>query len=415
MIKKIRKTAMFGAVLMGMSLLVGCGGEDDTGDDPEEVLSENTQPACSDSVDNDGNGAIDCDDAQCAAFCPQGWQFPEWPAGQVPAEIGKLVAERFVADPLGSTPMYYAQAVTWYGALTTAKLLGDQDLLNRLITRFDPVLTEEGADYISWEVSVDARVVGIVPLEIYMNNQNQGCYDIGMGLADAQWESPQGSGITREARMWSDDMFMITGLQTQAFRATQDPVYRDRMALTMVKYLDALQQENGLFFHTRSSRIHWNRGNGWSAVGMVELLSEMTPEHEHYARIMEGYTKMMAGLLAVQAPEGIWRQVLDDGTAWLEASGSAMFAFAFISGVKNGWLDGETYGPAAVKAWTELVTNHMDPNGDLRDVCIGTGQGYEEGGEDLEAQLQYYLSRPTTTGDYHGQAPLLFAVSALLR
>jgi len=32
-----------------------------------------------------------------------------------------------------------------------------------------------------------------------------------------------------------------------------------------------------------------------------------------------------------------------------------MFAFAMITGVKQGWLDAATYGPAARRSWLGLV------------------------------------------------------------
>ena len=50
-----------------------------------------------------------------------------------------------------------------------------------------------------------------------------------------------------------------------------------------------------------------------------------------------------------------------------------MFTYAFVSGVKNGWLPEDTYGPAARKAWIALV-GYLTPEGDLREVCVGTGK-----------------------------------------
>ena len=58
---------------------------------------------------------------------------------------------------------------------------------------------------------------------------------------------------------------------------------------------------------------------------------------------------MMAALLKYQGKDGMWRQLIDHDDAWPESSSSAMFTFAMITGVKNGWLDAATYGPAARK------------------------------------------------------------------
>jgi rhamnogalacturonyl hydrolase YesR len=114
---------------------------------------------------------------------------------------------------------------------------------------------------------------------------------------------------------------------------------------------------------------------------------------------------MMATLLAHQADSGMWRQLIDNPHSWPESSSTAMFTYAFVSGVKNGWLAENTYGPAARKAWIALV-GYLTPQGDLREVCVGTGK---------QADVQYYLDRPRVTGDAHGQAPMLWSATALLR
>jgi len=114
---------------------------------------------------------------------------------------------------------------------------------------------------------------------------------------------------------------------------------------------------------------------------------------------------MMAALLKYQGKDGMWRQLIDHEEAWPECSSSAMFTFAMITGVKYGWLDGSLYGPAARKAWI-AVTGYIDQNDDTTSVCEGTNK---------QNGLQYYLERKRRTGDFHGQAPILWAASALLR
>src|SRR5262249_17877647 len=154
-----------------------------------------------------------------------------------------------------------------------------------------------------------------------------------------------------------DDMFMITILQVQAYRATGDSKYLDRAATEMTAYLDKLQRPNGLFYHAPDAQFYWGRGNGWVAAGMAELLRSLPPTPPLRARIMTGYLTMMKALVALQGPDGMWRQLLDHSEAWPESSATAMFTFAMITGVKNGWLGHKTYGRAARKGWLALVSN----------------------------------------------------------
>ena len=333
--------------------------------------------------------------------------FSDWPAGTLPSEVGRRVAENFVVRPFQRPTAFiiYPEVCTWYGALSLAGLTRNADLQQRLVHKFDPLFTSEGSKNISPNAHVDYRVFGAVPLEIFIQAKDQRFLELGRGFADRQWETTTPDGITTEARYWIDDMFMITAVQVQAYRATGDPVYVDRAARTMVAYLDRLQQPSGLFFHAPDSPFYWSRGNGWMAAGSAELLRSLPASHPARPRILEGYRKMMASLLAMQGEDGLWRQLLDRPDAWPETSGTGMFAAAMVTGVKNGWVDAATYGPAARKAWLGLV-KYIDADGNIGNVCAGTNKG---------TTVQYYLDRPRNVGDLHGQAPVLWTASALLR
>lgn len=344
--------------------------------------------------------------------------FRNWPKGSSPQEVGKRVAENFAARKLEVEEskrkfVIYPEACAWYGSLTVAQLSNDQDLRKRLIEKFDPLLAEH-ASWIASDAHVDYRVFGVVPLEIYQQTKQQKYLDLGRGLADKQWENTTPDGITAEARYWIDDMYMITAVQVQAYRATHNEKYLDRAALTMAAYLDKLQQPNGLFFHAADSPFYWGRGNGWVAAGMAELLRSLPKNHPQRARILEGYRKMMASLLKYQAEDGLWRQLIDHPDVWAETSSTGMFTFAIVTGVKNGWLPRKTYGPAARKAWLGLI-KHIDAQANVTDVCVGTNKANAEVGSNLDTQLKYYLDRQRRTGDLHGQAPLLWSATALLR
>ena len=277
-------------------------------------------------------------------------------------------------------------------------MANDTDLEAKLVARYAPILTPEGSKMVSTNRHVDFHVFGVLPLEIYLLNGDNRDLTLGVYLADAQWENPRPDGLTQETRWWVDDCFMIGSLQIQAYRATHDPKYADRAARELTAYLDKLQQPNGLFYHADVSPHFWGRGNGWFAVALAEVLSSLPPDHPDYGRLMAGYRKMMAALKTYQAPSGRWRQLVDDGNAWDETSCTGMFTYALIVGVKHGWLAPETYGDVARQGWIGLC-GKIDATGAVQDVCVGTNQ---------KDETAYYLNRPRTTGDLHGQAPILW-------
>src|SRR5205085_2564674 len=310
----------------------------------------------------------------------------------------------------------YPEDCTWYGALNFAKLTNDASLKQQLIDRFQPLFGSRDT-LLPKPDHVDYTVFGSVPLELYIQTKDQKYLEIGQRFADKQWGEPEGprvkpeshefynKGFTWQTRMWIDDMFMITAVQAQAYRATGDTVYINRAAREMVVYLDSLQMPNGLFYHAPDVPFFWGRGDGWMAVGMSELLRSLPKDNPDYNRIMKGYKLMMAALLKNQAEDGMWRQLIDDPASWAETSCTGMFTFAFITGVKNGWLDKKTYAPAARKAWLKLIT-YINENNDITEVCEGTNKKNDR---------RYYLDRKRNIGDLHGQAPVLWCATALLR
>jgi rhamnogalacturonyl hydrolase YesR len=49
-----------------------------------------------------------------------------------------------------------------------------------------------------------------------------------------------------------------------------------------------------------------------------------------------------------------------------------MIATAMLRGIRNGWIDRETYDPMIQKAWTAILTR-SGADGRLVDVCESTG------------------------------------------
>ncbi|MDO3381797.1 glycoside hydrolase family 88/105 protein [Gilvimarinus algae] len=292
------------------------------------------------------------------------------------------------------TGIHYAEAAAGYGALKFAREADQQALTDALLGRYREV---PGTDGLLDDDHVDANVYGILPIERYFAGDKAALSE-GLALADDQWQDPLPSGLTRQARYWIDDVWMVAALQVQAYRATGEPLYLHHAALLTHDYLQKLQQANGLFHHGPEAPFYWSRGNGWVAAGLAELLSELPETHLLYPAIAEGYQSMMAALLNYQAEDGMWRQLIDDPDAWKETSGTAMFGFAMSVGIKRGLLPAKPYQAAVDRAWQSLG-GYINEQGQLTDVCVGTGQSRD---------ADYYLTRPRTTGDLHGQAPLLW-------
>ena len=359
---------------------------------------------------------------------PQSYDLKKFPKGSEPKEIGIKLTERYLASPHSdwgninlpfNSFVTYPDVCTWLGGLWFAKSIKNDQLCNELAERFEPLFTTEKHMQPDMRPAVnnvvDYYVFGAVPLEIYKRNKDPKYLELGLRYADRQWTLPaearesekkwHDQGYSWQTRLWIDDMFMITAVQVQAYLVTGDRKYIDRATNEMVLYLDNIQRSNGLFYHAPEVPVFWGRGNGWMAVGMTELLRMLPEDNPYKNRVKAAYRLMMQTLLRYQAHDGMWRQIIDDPNSYKETSASAMFTYAMIVGVKNGWLDKKLYGEAARKAWLSLLT-YLDENDNLRNVCVGTGI--------KKGDYNYYLNRPQRTGDLHGQAPLIWCAFALL-
>lgn len=319
-----------------------------------------------------------------------------------PQSIGKLLTQNLLQREHMIYPergLHYAEACAALGALWWAEAAGDKALQQQLIQRYRVLLDNENP-LVNREPHVDQAVIGIIPLEIFRQTRDKAQLEQGLSFVKEQWQHPRPDGLTSQTRWWIDDMYMVGILQMQAWRATNNTLYRDRAADFVLAYLKKLQQANGLFLHGPEAEIYWGRGNGWVAVALAEVLAGLPTDDPRQPEIHQAYTQMMQTLLRLQSDNGMWRQILDNPHAWAESSGSAMFAYAMALGLRQGFLKGDEYQVAVDKAWLALRA-HLDSSGNLREVGVGTGQSQDP---------HYYLDRDRVKGDFHGQAPMLWLV-----
>lgn len=331
---------------------------------------------------------------------------PDTTPGFSAREPGNLIVQNLLARDYmyyGTEALHYAEAATAVGALRFAEKTANGAMREQLITRYE-VLLDENSELISRREHVDMNVIGIIPLQIAILTGDSRHLEQGLSFADSQWVEPLENGLTRQTRWWIDDLYMVGMLQIQAYRATGQSKYADRAARQLAAYLPLLQRENGLFYHSPDVPIFWGRGNGWVAVAMAEVLSSLPLEHDLHASLLEYYRKMMKSLLGFQTKDGMWRQVIDYEDSWTESSATAMFAYAMLVGIQNDLLEQGTFQQAVNSAWPAL-TKLMDADGNVQDVCVGTGK---------KNDLDYYLERPKVAGDFHGQAPVLWLATGLV-
>jgi rhamnogalacturonyl hydrolase YesR len=339
-------------------------------------------------------------------FCdaaPDPWE--SLPPGQNPIAVGTALVQNLLARPKldQSKAVGYQETCAGFGALRFAATAGNQGLWEQVAARYQAIITPEGAKLNPKPNHVDNSVFGILPLEIYKAANDPKYLSLGLSYADAQFAKLNPEGLSSETRYYIDDAYKISVMQILAYHATGKPVYAAQAVKELTAYIDKFQQPDGLFFHGPDAHVYWGRGNGWVAAALAEVLTYLPQTDPAYPKILASYQSMMAGLLKVQAPDGRWRQVLNDPKAFEENSCTGYFIFALAEGVDHGWLDAADV-PAIAKAWAALC-GQIDAKGNVADVSILTEHSNDEA---------YYLARPIAAGNLHGQFAAIWAATALL-
>ena len=199
---------------------------------------------------------------------------------------------------------------------------------------------------------------------------------------------------------WTDDMFMATAVLARSGARPGTNAISIPPRVCSSTYAARLQQPGGLFHHAADGPAAWGRGNGFAALGLMETLTRLPPSHPSRAKLLEIYRRQMAAVRAQQAPDGMWRQIIDAPGAYREETATAMLMTRDGARRSPRMDRSVTYLPrfsAPGARWPRTSTE----DGRVVDVCAGTGAG---------PTRRYYFDRPAVTGgDDRGGAMALLA------
>src|SRR5262249_35307366 len=117
---------------------------------------------------------------------------------------------------------------------------------------------------------------------------------------------------------WTDDMFMAASVLARSGARPGRERDMDAAGRLLTTYAAKLQQPNGLFNHAVAGPAAWGRGNGFAALGLAETLARMPAAHQARPQLLEIFRRQMAGVRENQAPDGAWRQIVDEPGAYRE-------------------------------------------------------------------------------------------------
>jgi rhamnogalacturonyl hydrolase YesR len=308
-----------------------------------------------------------------------------------PLALARVLAGRYPEAP----GMNYIPALAWVHTLKLASITGDDSLRAKVLQQVQPWVAGGKplfGDRI--QLNVVAGTMIFAELARSRDRTSEAAATLAAeGVARAAAE--KAPGVSQYGAGWTDDMFMATVVPARMANSQA----LDTSARLLTEYARRLQRPDGLFNHAADAPAAWGRGNGFAAFGLIETLAALPESHPARASILGIYRRLMAAMKTRQAPDGMWRQVVDIPGSYREESVTAQTLTAMARGIRLGWID-TSYMPVVQRAWRALLAHVLD-DGTVVDVCTSTGAG---------PTRRYYLDRPAILGaDDRGGAMALGA------
>jgi len=149
--------------------------------------------------------------------------------------------------------------------------------------------------------------------------------------------------ITDLPQVWVDSFYMappflaVAGYPQEAIKQVEG--FR-RLLWDPQKRLFHHIWDDGLRRHTRAA--FWGVGNGWAAAGMTRVAAALPPEMEPDRQRLVTYVReLIDSLLQYWRPDGLFHDVVDDPTTFVETNLAQQVAYTIYRQVAAGWLSAE--------------------------------------------------------------------------
>ncbi len=127
----------------------------------------------------------------------------------------------------------------------------------------------------------------------------------------------------------------------------------------------------------------WGSGNGWAAAGLARVLRTLPSNRANDRARLTGYARQLIdGCLQHQRSDGLFHDVVDDSSTFVETNLAQMLAYAIYLGVTAGWLP-PSYLPQA-HHMRAAARKKMDAFGYVQGAC-GAPE-FNRSGTSTEAQ-----------------------------
>jgi len=296
----------------------------------------------------------------------------------------------------GAPYVNYEHGVGWRALEMVYNNTGEAKYLDHIKTGADQVVTADGGlnDYdLDYYTLDDVRIGESL---IYLHKETgetkyKGAADLLRSQLQTNPRNPEGGFWHRSTypnQMWLDGLYMVSPFYTHhtAYYAPDNTTAFDdivkQFTLTHTNCVNSNASQTGLLKHgydssrtavwadeaTGASPEVWNRALGWYVIAIVDVLDYLPASHPGVATLKAILEENIAAIKkAVDADSKMWWLVMgwpDREKNYIESSGSAMFIYAILKGIRMGYLDSATYLETATVGYEKLVERFVTVNAD---------------------------------------------------
>lgn len=235
-------------------------------------------------------------------------------------------------------------------------------------------------------------------------------------LGGNYWHSWRGGNPPKKYKLWLDGIYMLQPFIARYAAKVGDTAQVEKIANRIKWVCENMQAHNGLYYHAANSaedvcNFFWARAIGWYGMAIADVaepfVGKTDAASQNLIKVCAAALKRLAdGVLKYQSASGLWKNLADmplTATNREETSGTSMFVYCLLKGVRLGLLD-KKYAAPAVKAFCGICGQKLD--GGLKDVYF---KASANGTNNYEAPEDYL------TDEGKGAGPFIMAFSEMLR
>lgn len=318
---------------------------------------------------------------------------------------------------------HYFGILSLLGALKTAEVNNDTEYLKKItdyLQKFPDEIEHNRYTFKSYYIGGIARAYALFKGYMTDDRTKQLVREYAEEL---MYEAPRDrNGIVKSPYIspreviWIDNAMAVTPYLLYSGLALNEPAYIDEAVKQTIMMYDVFRDPATGLLHQTKGEIaagvmtddFWGRGNGWGYIALTELLQYLPAEHPERWKVEEYFGQHSYAMLKCQTINHVWRQQMDDPSAYEEATATGLILYGYGVGLRLDYLNRTCFARPYQDGVEAMCYRFINENMDIVNVCPGCrtpGFGAEQG-----SRTAYSTWMPVTN-DLHAFAPLQLALA----